>query len=91
MARKIFLGRKLDAKKIIRHWMVGHQSVSTLSDGGRHRKAQTLPLSGMAEVIRKRSGNGSRRQTHRRKYGCGKEVQSNTHSVEASGAEEILD
>ena len=28
--------------------MVGHQSVASLSEGGRHRKAQVLPLSGMA-------------------------------------------
>ena len=39
------LGRK---KKAIRYWVVGYQSVSSLPDGGRHRKAQAPPLSGMA-------------------------------------------
>ena len=54
VARKIFLEERLDAKKIVRHWIVGHQSVSSLPDGGRHREAQALPLSGMA---RNQTGN----------------------------------
>ena len=48
VARKIFFGRRLDTKKIIRHWLVGQQSVSILSEGGRHREAQALPLPGKA-------------------------------------------
>ena len=29
---------------------VGYQSMSSLPDGGRHREAQALPLSGMARI-----------------------------------------
>ena len=50
-------GTRLDAKKIIRCWMVGHQSVSSLSEGGRHRKAQALPLSRMARSEARYSGS----------------------------------
>ena len=58
MARKIFLeGGWLDARKIIRYWMVGRQSVSSLSEGGRHRKAQAVPLSGMARSEARHSGS----------------------------------
>ena len=32
----------------IRYWQVGRQSMSSLPDGGRHREAEALPLSGMA-------------------------------------------
>ena len=59
MARKIFF-----AKKLFDIWMVGHQSVSCLSDGGRHRKdggrhrkAQALLLSGMARSEARYSGS----------------------------------
>ena len=48
VARKIFLEGGSTQKKIIRYWMVRQQSVSSLSEGGRLRKAQALPLSGMA-------------------------------------------
>ena len=34
-----FLRRWMDEKKAFRYWMVGYQSVSSLPDGGRHRKA----------------------------------------------------
>ena len=37
--------------------MVGHQSVSSLSDGGRHRKAHALLLSGMARSEGRYSGS----------------------------------
>ena len=56
-ARKIFLEGGWTQKKFIRNWMVGHQSVSSLSDGGRHRKAQALPLSGMARSEARYSGS----------------------------------
>ena len=51
------LGRRLDAKETVRHWMVGYQSVSSLPDGGRHRKAQARPLSGMARSEERYSGS----------------------------------
>ena len=47
----------MDAKKINRFWMVGQQSASSLSEGGRHRKAQALPLSRMARSEARYSGS----------------------------------
>ena len=41
-------GRRLNAKKAIRYWLVGYQSISSVSHEGRHRKAQALPLFRMA-------------------------------------------
>ena len=67
-------------KKLKRCWCrgPGYQSVSSLPDGGRHRKAQALPLPGMARsearYSRKFSGNGSKRRQRQRKNGNGKEV-----------------
>ena len=57
VARKIFLEGGWTQKQNIRHRLVGHQSVSSLSDGGRHRKAQALPLSGMARSEARHSGS----------------------------------
>ena len=42
VVRKIFWVR-LDAKETVRCWPVGGKSMSSLPDGGRHRKAQALP------------------------------------------------
>ena len=42
------LGRRLDTRETDRHWLVRCQPMSRLPDGGRHREAQALPLSGMA-------------------------------------------
>ena len=44
VARKIFLEGGWTEKETIRHWLVGNQSMSSLPEGGRHRKAQALPL-----------------------------------------------
>ena len=38
----------MGAKETVRCWLVGYQSMSSLPDGGRYRKAQALPLSRMA-------------------------------------------
>ena len=87
VARKIFLERGW-TQQTNRHWMVGHQSVSCLPDGGRHRKAQASPLSGMARseaIFRKASGSGSKSRKRRRKNGNGKDVWSRTLSVKADG------
>ena len=35
----------MDAKETVRYWLVGCKSMSSLPNGGRHRKAQALPLS----------------------------------------------
>ena len=51
------VGRRLDGTKKIRHWMIGHQSVSSLSDVGRHNKSWTLPLSGRARSEARYSGS----------------------------------
>ena len=45
VARKIFSEGGWTQKETIRYWLVGCQSMSSLSDGGRHREAQALPLS----------------------------------------------
>ena len=92
VAKKIFLGRRLDAKKDY-STLDGRKVHASMSDGGRHRKAQALPLSGMARSEARYFGSvqemGAKGETHRRKNGFGKEVLlSNTHSVKASGAEE---
>ena len=56
VASKVFLeGGWTQKKKAVRCWMVGYQSVSSLPDGGRHRKARPLPLSGMARGEARRS------------------------------------
>ena len=57
VARKIFLEGGWTQKKAIRYWMVGYQSVSSLPDGGRPRKAQASPLSGMAHSEARYSGS----------------------------------
>ena len=44
-------------ERFFRCWMVGCQSVSSLSDGGRYSKAQTLPLSRMALSEARSSGS----------------------------------
>ena len=44
----------MDADETIRLWMVGCQSMSSLPGGGRHREAQTLPLSRM---VRSQTGD----------------------------------
>ena len=38
----------MDAKETFRCWLVGCKLLSSLPHGGRHRKAQALPLSRMA-------------------------------------------
>ena len=38
----------MDAKETVRYWLVGCKSMSSPPNGGRHRKAQALPLSRMA-------------------------------------------
>ena len=43
-ARKIFWEGGWTQKEIIRYWLVGCWSMSSLPNGGRHRGAQALPL-----------------------------------------------
>ena len=64
----------MDAKETFRYWLVGYKSVSSLPHGGRHRKAQALPLFRMVRNL-----------TGRRKSGSGKEVSSRSLSVKVSG------
>ena len=52
--RKIFLEGGWTQKKIVRYWMVGQQSVSRLSEGG---KAQARQLSGIARSEARYSGS----------------------------------
>ena len=69
----------MDAKKkrAIRYWMVGYQSVSSLAGGGRHRKAEALPLSGMARSEARYSGRpqevGAKVENVEEIFGNGKE------------------
>ena len=71
--------------------MVGYLSVPSLPDGGRHREAQALPLSGMARSEARYSGSfqemGAKRRKRQRKNGNGEEEELHTLSVKASGLE----
>ena len=84
-------GRTLDAKKAIRYWLIGSQSVSSLSDGRRHRKAQALPLSGMARsearYSRRLQEMGANGENVEERMEMTKEVQSRTLSVKVNGIE----
>ena len=44
VARKLALDGGWGAEETLRNWLVGCKPVSSLPQGGRHRKAQALPL-----------------------------------------------
>ena len=45
--------REISAEQTLRSWLVGHQPMSSLPQGGRHRKAQALPL---PRMVRSKTG-----------------------------------
>ena len=66
----------MDAKEIVRYWLVGHQSVSSLQERGRDSKAQAI--SQTRESRRKK-------QEPQRRSRSGKEVSLSILSVKANG------
>ena len=83
--------KELDAKETIRYWLARCQSMPSVPGGGRQRKAQASPMSGVARCEAGYSGVlqkvGARGENVEEKNGSDKEVQSHTLSVKANGIE----
>ena len=76
-------------KETFRCWLVGCKPVSSLPQGGRHRKAQALPLFKMARNQTADSGGlqkvGAKSENVKKRRLSGKGVLSRMHSVKVNG------